>query len=252
MIEVRALTKSYGATPVVDDVSLDLASPGITALIGPNGAGKSTLLSVVARLLGADTGSVVVGGLDVLAARSREVALRLAVLRQDHQVAARLTVHDLVSFGRFPHSRGRPGPGDHAAVARVLEQLAMTDLSSRFLDELSGGQRQRAYIAMTLAQDTEYLLLDEPLNNLDLAHAVQIMRLLRTAADEMGKRIVVVLHDINFASRWADEIVAMRGGQVVAQGPPADVVRPDVLGGLYGVDVEVETVRGHRVAVYYG
>lgn len=252
MITVRSLTKQYDDTAVVDDVTLDLAGPGVTALIGPNGAGKSTLLSVVTRLLSAERGTVHVGGRDVHRTGSRELATVLAVLRQEHDLAARLTVRDLVMFGRFPHSRGRPTTHDVAVVEEVLARLELGGLSHRFLDQLSGGQRQRAFIAMALAQQTEYLLLDEPLNNLDLAHAVAIMRMLRTAADTLGTRVVVVLHDINFASRWSDEIVAMAGGRVVAQGPPAEVITPEVLHGLYGVDVHVETVRGHRVAVHYG
>lgn len=252
MITVRSLTKQYDDAAVVDDVTLDLATAGVTALIGPNGAGKSTLLSVVARLLRPERGAAHVDELDVHRAGSRELATRLAVLRQEHDLAARLTVRDLVSFGRFPHSRGRPTAEDVAVVDDVLTRLDLAGLAHRFLDQLSGGQRQRAFIAMTLAQQTEYLLLDEPLNNLDLTHAVAIMRMLRTAADTLGTRVVVVLHDINFASRWSDEIVAMAGGRVVAQGPPAEVVTPEVLRGLYGVDVHVETVRGHRVAVHYG
>ncbi|NYD57358.1 iron complex transport system ATP-binding protein [Nocardioides marinisabuli] len=252
MITVRSLTKQYDDAAVVDDVTLDLATAGVTALIGPNGAGKSTLLSVVARLLRPERGTAHVDDLDVHRAGSRELATRLAVLRQEHDLAARLTVRDLVSFGRFPHSRGRPTTEDVAVVDDVLARLDLTGLAHRFLDQLSGGQRQRAFIAMTLAQQTEYLLLDEPLNNLDLTHAVAIMRMLRTAADTLGARVVVVLHDINFASRWSDEIIAMAGGRVVAQGPPTEVVTPEVLRGLYGVDVHVETVRGHRVAVHYG
>ncbi|MCL8027461.1 iron ABC transporter ATP-binding protein [Nocardioides bruguierae] len=252
MITTDSLTKRYGASTVVHEVTLELARPGVTALIGPNGAGKSTLLSLVGRLADADGGAALVDGMDVATTRSRDLAKRLAILRQEHHLEARLSVRDLVGFGRFPHSRGRPGPEDEAVVADVLTRLSLDDLADRYLDELSGGQRQRAFIAMALAQDTEYLLLDEPLNNLDLAHAVAIMRLLRTAADELGKRVVVVLHDINFASRWSDEIVALADGRVVAQGPPADVIRPEVLEDLYGVPVSVHEVDGHRVAVYYG
>ncbi|MCM0620731.1 iron ABC transporter ATP-binding protein [Nocardioides bruguierae] len=252
MITTDSLTKRYGPSTVVDEVTLELARPGVTALIGPNGAGKSTLLSLVGRLADADGGAALVDGMDVATTRSRDLAKRMAILRQEHHLEARLSVRDLVGFGRFPHSRGRPGPEDEAVVADVLTRLSLDDLADRYLDELSGGQRQRAFIAMALAQDTEYLLLDEPLNNLDLAHAVAIMRLLRTAADELGKRVVVVLHDINFASRWSDEIVALADGRVVAQGPPAEVIRPEVLEDLYGVPVSVHEVDGHRVAVYYG
>lgn len=251
MIALENVTKRYGPTTVVDDVTITFGGEGITALIGPNGAGKTTLFSLVGRLLPTDAGRVTVDDLDVRTAPSRDLARRLAVLRQDTHVAARLTVQDLVEFGRFPHSGGRLTTDDRDHIDRAIDYLDVGAFRTRFLDELSGGQRQRAFIAMVLAQDTRYVLLDEPLNNLDLRHMTEIMKLLRRMADELDKRVVVVLHDINFAATYADRIVAMREGRVVADAPAAQIMRPEVLGEVYDTAVDVREIDGRPVALYY-
>jgi iron complex transport system ATP-binding protein len=252
VIVTSNVTKNYGASCVVDGVSLTLPQGGITSIIGPNGAGKSTLLSMVSRLMAMDAGSVTVGGLDVTRAPSDELARRLSILRQDNHMSARLTVHDLVSFGRYPHSKGRLAPDDKAHIEQAIAYLDLGALSARFLDELSGGQRQRAFVAMVLAQDTDYVLLDEPLNNLDMKHAMGMMKLLRQAANDLGKTVVLVLHDINFASWYSDHIVAMKQGKVAAQGPAAEMIRPDVLSGIYEMDIKVHEIGGQLISVYYG
>jgi iron complex transport system ATP-binding protein len=252
VIALENVTKRYGRQTVVDNVSLRFGGEGVTALIGPNGAGKSTLFGLVGRLIKPDAGRVTVGGLDVTTTPSSRLATKLAVLRQDNHVAARLTVQDLVEFGRFPHSRGRLTVRDREHIDRAISYLDLDAYRPRFLDELSGGQRQRAFVAMVLAQDTEYVLLDEPLNNLDLRHMTEIMRLVRRMADELGKRVVIVLHDINFAATWSDRIVAMRDGVVVADAPAREVMRPDVLAAVYDTPVDVREIDGKPVALYYG
>ena len=189
--------------------------------------------------------------MDVRTASSGELARRLAVLRQDNQIAARLTVQDLVEFGRFPHSRGRLTSVDRDKIEEAISYLSLDDLRTRFLDELSGGQRQRAFIAMVLAQDTKYVLLDEPLNNLDLRHMTEIMKLIRRMADELGKRVIVVLHDINFAATYSDRIVAMREGRIIADASRDEIMRPEVLREVYDTDVEVRQIDGRPVALYY-
>jgi iron complex transport system ATP-binding protein len=252
MIALEGATKRYNGQPVVDDVSIEFGGEGVTALIGPNGAGKSTLFGLVGRLVQPDAGRVTVDGMDVARTPSNQLARTLAVLRQDNHIAARLTVHDLVEFGRFPHSRGRLTVADREHIERALAYLELDPYRNRFLDELSGGQRQRAFIAMVLAQDTRYVLLDEPLNNLDLRHMTEIMRLVRTMADELGKRVVTVLHDVNFAATWSDRIVAMRDGSVVADAPARDVMRPEVLATVYDTTVDVREIDGKPVALYYG
>ncbi|MCE1177495.1 MAG: ATP-binding cassette domain-containing protein [Micrococcales bacterium] len=251
MIRTDRLTKAYGESVVVDGVSLEIPRGGVTALVGPNGAGKSTLLGMIARLLSATSGVATVDDLDVATAPSDEIARRLSILRQDNHLAVRLTVRDLVGFGRFPHSRGRLTQADLAHVQSALEQLDLVPLADRFLDELSGGQRQRAFVAMVLAQDTDYVLLDEPLNNLDMRHAADMMAQLRHAADRLGRTIVIVVHDINAASAYADHIIAMRDGRVAAQGTPAEIMQPVLLQEIFGVPIRVEDVGGCLVGLHF-
>ena len=252
MITTQGVTKHYGASCVVDDVTLNLPAGGITSIIGPNGAGKSTLLSMVSRLMAMDAGSVVIDGLDVSSTPSDVLARRLSILRQDNHMAARLTVRDLVSFGRYPYSKGRLTPADKVHIDQALGYLSLLELADRFLDELSGGQRQRAFVAMVLCQDTDYVLLDEPLNNLDMKHAMGMMKLLRRAADELGKTVVLVLHDINFASWYSDYIVAMKLGKVVGQGNVEAMIAPQVLSAIYEMDIKVHQIGGQKISVYYG
>ncbi|QDZ12959.1 ABC transporter ATP-binding protein [Devosia ginsengisoli] len=251
MIVTSQVTKSYGATAVVDGVSLTLPSGGITSIIGPNGAGKSTLLSMVSRLMAMDKGSVTVDGLDVTSTPSDVLARRLSILRQENHMTARLTVRDLVSFGRYPYTKGRLTLDDKRHIDEAITYLNLVDLADRFLDELSGGQRQRAFVAMVLCQDTDYVLLDEPLNNLDMKHAMGMMKLLRKAANELGKTVVLVLHDINFASWYSDYIVAMKHGKVVNQGPAEHMINPAVLSEIYDMEIKVHEIGGQRISVYY-
>ncbi|NWL31927.1 iron ABC transporter ATP-binding protein [Paenarthrobacter nitroguajacolicus] len=251
MITVRNVTKRFGGTTVLDDVSCDIPRGGITSIIGPNGAGKSTLLSLISRLQPMDAGGVSVAGLDVTATPSKELAKTMAILRQENHLTMRLTVRDLVAFGRFPHSGGRPTVEDLEHVDEAIRQLDLTSMADKFVDELSGGQRQRAYIAMVLAQDTEYLLLDEPLNNLDMKHSVEMMRLLRRLSDELGKTIVLVVHDINFASCYSDTILAMKSGRLIHQGTPADIMRAGMLRDVYDIDIRIEEIDGNRIGVYF-
>ncbi len=251
MISIRNVSKSYDQALVVDGVSLDIPRQGVTAIIGPNGAGKSTLLSMIARLLPMSAGAITIDGLDVSRTPGDTLARKLAILRQDNHTSARLSVFDLVSFGRYPHSKGRLTEIDRAKVDEALGFLGLDELKDRFIDELSGGQRQRAYVAMVLAQDTEFVLLDEPLNNLDMKHAVTMMQLLRRAARELGKTVVLVLHDINFASVYADHIIAMRDGQLAHAGTPAEVITPAIMRDIYDIEVGVHAIAGQLISVYY-
>lgn len=240
MIRLSGVSFRYGKAAVLSDVSVELPRGKFTALIGPNGAGKSTLLALAARLLTPRSGSVHVDGSDLAATPEREIARRLAVLRQDNHVSARLTVVDLVRLGRFPHSRGRLRVDDHAVVQDALTRLQLDDLADRYLDQLSGGQRQRAFIAMVLAQQTDHLLLDEPLNNLDPRHSSDILRLLRRVCDDLGRTVVVVLHDLAAAAVFADQVVAMRDGRIAAAGPVHEVMTADVLSRVFDVAVRVD------------
>ena len=252
MIQVRALTKLYGKKSVVEDVTVDIQPRKITSFIGPNGAGKSTLLSMVSRLLDSDTGEVLIDKSDVKKMKSNEFAKKVSILKQSNYMNVRLTIRELVSFGRFPYSKGRLTEEDERIIEQSLEYMHLTDMQDNFLDELSGGQRQRAFIAMVIAQDTEYILLDEPLNNLDMKHSVQIMKILRRLVDELGKTVVIVLHDINFASVYSDRIVAMKDGKVVKDGPTEEIIQSAALKEIYDMDIPIQQMNGCRICVYFG
>lgn len=239
MISLRGVRKAYSSETSIGPVDLDIPAGGITALVGPNGAGKSTLLTMIGRLMGMDDGQIEIAGFDVTSTKSRDLARIVSTLRQDNHFVTRLTVRQLVGFGRFPYSRGRLTVDDEEVISRYIDFFHLNELEHRYLDELSGGQRQRAYVAMVLCQETDYVLLDEPLNNLDIAHSVDMMRLLDDAARKLGRTIIIVLHDINFAARYADYICAVKDGQIVAFGSPGEIMRDDVLSPIFNTDITV-------------
>jgi iron complex transport system ATP-binding protein len=251
VISIRDVSKHYSSDVRIGPIDLEIPAGGVTALVGPNGAGKSTLLTMIGRLLPIDEGSISVAGLDVARTPSRDLARTLSVLRQENHFVTRLTVRQLVGFGRFPHSQGRLTATDEERISEAIDFLDLGPLEGRYLDQLSGGQRQRAYVAMVLAQDTDYVLLDEPLNNLDMRHSVQMMRQLRTAALELERTIVVVLHDINFAAKYADRICAMQDGKVVEYGETSQIMRSEVLTRVFSTPVEVLDGPDGPLAVYY-
>jgi ABC-type enterochelin transport system, ATPase component len=251
MIEVRDVTKLYGGRPVVDSVSVAIARNQITSFIGPNGAGKSTLLSMISRLADKDRGEIFINDREIGRYKSNELARTVSILKQTNHINIRLTIRDLVSFGRFPYSQGRLTKEDWRYVDEALRYMELEDIENKYLDQLSGGQRQRAFIAMVLAQNTEYVLLDEPLNNLDMKHSVQIMKVLRRMVDELGKTVVLVLHDINFASCYSDYIVALKGGKIVREGPTADIIDTPVLREVYDMEIPIETIGGNRIGIYF-
>ncbi|UPW82961.1 ABC transporter ATP-binding protein [Lysinibacillus sp. Ag94] len=251
MIQVKEISKFFGKKPVIQDVSVDVAPGKITSFIGPNGAGKSTLLSMVSRLLNADTGEVLLDKADVRRWKSDDFAKRVSILKQSNYMNVRLTIRELVSFGRFPYSKGNLKPEDELKIDEAIQYMNLGDIQHNYLDELSGGQRQRAFIAMVIAQDTDYILLDEPLNNLDMKHSVQIMKILRKLVDELGKTVVIVLHDINFASVYSDHIVALKNGRVVKDGPTNDIINSDALKEIYDMDIPVQEQDGCRICVYF-
>ncbi|MBD8688603.1 MULTISPECIES: iron ABC transporter ATP-binding protein [unclassified Rhizobium] len=249
MIRIDHVSLQYGAARILKDVSLTIPKGGITALIGPNGAGKSSLLGLIARLQPLQEGSISIDDLPIASTPSRELAKKLAILRQDNQVASRLTVKELVGFGRFPHNRGHQTQADRQMVEEALQLFDLSDLSGRFLETLSGGQRQRALVAMAFCQDTDYLLLDEPLNNLDMYFARELMQSLRKIADQDRKTIIIVLHDINYASGFADRMIAMRAGEIVADGAPKALMTSETLETIYGFAIPVAQVGQQRIAM---
>lgn len=251
MIDLAGVNKAYQGKSVVDNINLTIQEQQLTAFIGPNGAGKSTLLSLVSRLVPKDTGEIYLDHNEVRTWKSNELAKKLAILRQSNELNLQITVRELVEFGRFPYTKGRLTQEDHQLVEEALKHLGLTKLTDQFVHTLSGGQLQRAYIAMVLAQDTDYILLDEPLNNLDMNFAVQIIQILKKLVTELGKTVVIVLHDINFAASYADEIVAMKEGQLFTQGKTNEIIQKAVLDELYEMDIRICEIEGRRFCLYF-
>ena len=251
MIEIRNVSYTIGGRPILDNVSLEIPEGGITALIGPNGAGKSTLLSFMARLRPLESGSIRCGGKDVTTTPTAELAKTLAILTQENSIMSRISVRDLLMFGRYPYHHGRPSEADRTVVENALHEFRLEDFAGRYLTELSGGQRQRAMIAMVFCQQTDYVLLDEPLNNLDMHYARALMQLLRRLTDEHKRTTVVVLHDINQAAAYADFVVAMKNGRIALTGTPEDVFTAPNIRDLFDMDVDVLDYRGKKLIVHH-
>jgi iron complex transport system ATP-binding protein len=240
-LEARGLSVGYGEADVIAGFDLVVPQERITAIVGANGCGKSTLLRALARLLKPRHGSVLLDGREISELPSKEVARRLGLLPQSPVAPEGLTVEDLAARGRYPHQGLFKGwsADDEAAVEEALVATHMTDLRGRALDELSGGQRQRAWVAMALAQQTDLLLLDEPTTFLDFAHQIDVLDLLDGLVHERGRTVVMVLHDINQACRYADQLVAMRDGRVLAAGAPVDIVDVAFIADVFGLDAQV-------------
>ncbi|KAB2864368.1 MAG: ATP-binding cassette domain-containing protein [Exiguobacterium chiriqhucha] len=250
MIQLEQVQKTYTDDVQIGPINLDIPKAGFTSLIGPNGAGKSTTLMMIGRLLDLDAGQIQVAGMDVSSAKSKDLAKIVTILRQENHFVTRLTVRQLAGFGRFPYSKGRLTQEDERIISKYIDFLDLTSLEHRYLDELSGGQRQRAYVAMVLCQETEYVLLDEPLNNLDIARSVQMMEYLRHVADEFGRTIVTVLHDINFAAKYSDRICAMKDGNIAAFGTVEEIMDADILSDIFETKLEIIQGPYGPIAVY--
>ncbi len=251
MIEVKNLVKKYGAKKVVDNVSLNIEKGKLTSLIGPNGAGKSTVLSMISRIMSIDSGEVSIDGVKLEKWDQKELSKKISILKQSNNINVRLKIEELVGFGRFPYCEGRLREEDKKFVAEAIEYMKLTDIKDRYLDELSGGQRQRAYIAMVIAQNTEYILLDEPLNNLDMKHSVEMMKVLRGLVDNLGKTVVIVMHDINFASCYSDNIIVLKDGTVVKEANTEEVIVEEFLEDVYDIKFNIKDIDSQKICIYF-
>ena len=241
-LRTQKVTLAYGdGGAVVRDLTIEVPEGGITSIVGPNGCGKSTLLRALARLMKPRGGAVYLDGDAISNLPTREVARRLGILPQSPVAPEGLTVRELAAQGRYPHQSWlrQWSKGDERAVERALQTTGVAELADRPLDTLSGGQRQRAWISMALAQETETLLLDEPTTYLDMAHQLEVLQLLDRLNREAGRTILMVLHDLNNAARYSHRIIALSRGQVFDAGPPQDVVNPNLLREVFGVEADV-------------
>ncbi|MDR1507730.1 MAG: ABC transporter ATP-binding protein [Treponema sp.] len=254
-ITTENLTVAYENNLVIDDLDMKIPHGKITAIIGPNGCGKSTLLKAVGRILKPKSGFVYLNGEAIQKLSTKEVAQKMAILPQSPQAPAGLTVGELVSYGRFPYQQGfgKLKPEEKRIIAWALEVTKLTEYETIAVDNLSGGQRQRVWIAMALAQETELILLDEPTTYLDLSYQLEILELLYQLNREQGRTIVMILHDLNLATRFADYMIAMRGGDIIRHGPPEVVITPEVLRETFHIaaEVVVEPHTKRPVCVFY-
>ncbi|GIM30796.1 ABC transporter ATP-binding protein [Paraclostridium bifermentans] len=251
MIKVENLIKKYSNKNVVDKVSINIEKGKITSFIGPNGAGKSTVLSMITRLMKKDNGEVLIDGKRLEEWDNKALSKKIAILKQSNNINLKLTIRELVSFGRYPHSEGRLTKEDEKYIDEAIDFMKLKDIQNKYLDELSGGQRQRAYIAMVIAQNTEYVFLDEPLNNLDMKHSVEMMKVLRNLCDELGKTVVLVMHDINYTSCYSDYIVALKDGKIANHGKTQDIINKEVLEGIYDMEFDIREINGDKICVYF-
>ncbi len=250
MINILNAGKAYTDEVKIGPLNIQIPKAGLTSLIGPNGAGKSTALLMIGRLLDMDGGQIQVASMDVSKAKSEDLAKILTILRQENHFVTRLTVRQLAGFGRFPYSKGRLTKEDELIISKYIDFLDLSALENRYLDELSGGPRQSAYVAMVLCQETEYVLLDEPLNNLDVARSVQMMKHLRHAADEFGRTILTVMHDINFAAKYSDRICAMKNGKIAAFGTVAEIMNAELLTDIFETQISIIDGPYGPIAIY--
>ena len=241
---IKELTKKYDGKPVVDSVSFEIPKGKVLSLIGPNGAGKSTVMGIISRLVARDEGLVDFHGKDIGKWKSKELAKKLAILTQTNHIQMKLTVQELAAFGRFPYSGNRLTKEDRVIIDRAIGYMELEEYKDRYIDELSGGQRQRALIAMVIAQDTDYVLLDEPTNNLDIYHATNMMKIVRRLCDELGKTVVLVLHEINYAAFYSDYICAFMDGKIAKFGTVDEVITKENLSEIYKVDFEIQKIQG--------
>lgn len=250
MIKIKDLEKKYSSKVKVGPINLEIAQGTFTSIVGPNGAGKSTLLLMLGRLLDMDRGEVLVDDLNIKSTSSTILAKNLAILRQENHFVTKLTVKQLVSFGRFPYTRGRLTEEDEMIVEKYVSYLGLSNLKNRYLDQLSGGQRQRVYVAMVLSQETKYILLDEPLNNLDVRRSVEMLNHLKNIAKELKKTIIMVIHDINFAATYSDYICCMKDGKIMEFGKPKDIMKEDKLSAIFETPISIIEGPKGSVACY--
>ena len=250
-MQIENLTKQYDGKTVVDSVTFKIPQGKVISMIGPNGAGKSTVLNIISRLIARDSGLVEFEGQDISRWKSKELAKRLAILTQSNNIQMKLTVRELVSFGRFPYSGNHPTKEDQEMIDKAIWYMELEEFEDRFIDELSGGQRQRACIAMVIAQDTEYILLDEPTNNLDIYHATNMMKIVRRLCDELGKTVILVLHEINYAAFYSDYVCAFVDGKIAKFGTVEEVMTKENLAQIYKVDFEIMRIQGKPLSIYY-
>ena len=251
MFKINNVNKNYGFQKVLSEINLEIPQNKLTCIIGPNGAGKSTLLNAISRLIKVDKGDILINSKNLKDWDKKELSKTLSIMKQLNNINVRLTIADLVAFGRYPYSEDRLTENDYQKINEALEYTGLSSIKDKYIDELSGGQKQRTYIAMTLAQDTEYILLDEPLNNLDIKHILEVMHLLKKLVEEQNKTIILVVHDINIASTFADYIIAMKNGEKIDSALTERIINNEILYKIYEINFQIENFKNKKICLYY-
>lgn len=251
MLIAKDINKSYGNHIVLNSMDFKVKDEAITSIIGPNGAGKSTLLGIMSRTLSRDGGVVTLDNIEILKWDNSELAQKISILKQSGDISSRISVRDLVEYGRYPYTKGRLEDSDQIIINSTLKYMDLIDLEDRFLDQLSGGQRQRVYIASLLAQDTKYIMLDEPLNNLDMKYASDLLKILKSLVKDLKKTVVIVIHDINIAATYSDYIALLKNGNVVIHDSVENVMKPEILEEVYGMNFKIRDFDGQLLCTYY-
>lgn len=241
ILSVEQLEARYEQRTVFRDLCLPIAEGSVTTIIGPNGCGKSTLLKTMGRILKPKSGKVFLLGKDLTHMSTKDIAKKLALLSQNPVAPSELKVEELISYGRYPHQkRGhRLTPDDRKVIEWAMEVTKTLEFREREMDQLSGGQRQKVWLAMALAQETDLLLLDEPTTYLDMAHQLDVLKIVRSLNRKQACTVVMVLHDINHAARFSDQLVAMKDGQIKAIGKPEEIMTPEVLRDVFDIDARI-------------
>ena len=251
MIKIENVSHQIGNQIILNNISLEIPKNSFTALIGPNGAGKSTLLSLMARLQPLKQGNINYDGKNLTTTSTIEIARKLAILTQENGILNRINVQNLLMFGRYPYHQGKPQQEDYFIVETALNEFQLKSFTHHYLTELSGGQRQRVMIAMVFCQSTDYILLDEPLNNLDMYHARSLMNLLKKLTKDHHRTIIAVLHDINQAAAHADHIIAMKSGHIKFTGTPQEVFTVNNIENLFEMNVEILDYNRKKLIIHH-
>ena len=249
--EVRSLKTGYEDKIIIPDLSITIKKGAITTIIGENGCGKSTLLKTLGRIIHPMSGEVYVQGVNVHKTNTREIAKIIGLLPQSPKAPSGLSVQEVVEYGRFPHKKknSRMTPEDRKIIDESLEHTNLLEFKERTINSLSGGQRQRVWIAMVLAQQTDIILMDEPTTYLDMAYQLEVLNLVKELNRKKGVTVIMVLHDINQASRFSDELIMMRKGKVIAQGPPAETMIKENLKKVFDVDATLINLPEYNIPV---
>lgn len=250
MISIQQLNHYYGNHQTLKDVTVNIEPHKITAIIGANGAGKSTLLNVMAGLLQQSSGTVSLDHIDMKTMNRENLSKKISMLKQTQNVDLRISVYDLVSFGRYPYTKGKLTETDHLHIQKAISYLNLDSIKDKYVNQLSGGQQQRAYFAMTLAQDTTYLFLDEPLNNLDIKHAMESMGIIKNLVKDFNKTVVLVLHDLNIVSTFVDNVIALKDGKLISHGSIHEVMTTEHLESVFDHQFEIVEHQGKPHCLY--